>query len=111
MTMDKSLISEAFQAFLTEAPEHATAWMTLVQSLGQASALDSKTSELAFIAVLAALGRTSGIPFHVKSALDKGASRDEVLSAILIGLPAAGHVVTQSLPEALRVLDSCQEEQ
>ena len=105
MTADQSLISEAFQAFASEAPEHAKAWMTLVQSLGAASSLDAKTGELAFIAVLAALGRTSGIPFHVKSALGKGASREEIISAILVGLPAAGHVVTQSLPAALRVLE------
>ena len=106
MTFDNSLISEAFQAFVTEAPEHAKGWMSLVQSLGQASALDPKTSELAYIAVLAALGRTSGIPFHVKSALDKGASREEIISTILVGLPAAGHVVTQSLPPALKILDA-----
>lgn len=106
MTLDKSLISEAFQTFASEAPEHAKAWMTLVQSLGAASSLDAKTGELAFIAVLAALGRTSGIPFHVKSALGKGALREDVISAILVGLPAAGHVVTQSLPAALTVLDS-----
>ena len=109
MTFDNSLISEAFQAFASEAPEHAKAWMTLVQSLGKASSLDTKTGELAYLAVLAALGRTSGIPFHVNSALGKGASRDEVISAILVGLPAAGHVVTQSLPAALKVLDSPQE--
>lgn len=80
--------------------------MTLVQSLGEASSLDTKTSELAFIAVLAALGQTSGIPFHVMSALEKGSSREEIISAILVGLPAAGHVVTQSLPAALQVLES-----
>ena len=106
MTFDNSLISDAFKAFASEAPDHAKAWMTLVQSLGSASSLDAKTSELAFIAVLAALGRTSGIPFHVKSALEKGSSREEIISAILVGLPAAGHVVTQSLPAALQVLDS-----
>ena len=105
MSLDKSLISEAFQTFSTEAPEHAKAWMTLVQSLSEASSLDSKARELSFLAVLAALGRTNGIPFHVKSALDKGASRDEIISAILVGLPAAGHIVTQSLPAAIQILD------
>ena len=109
MEFDKSLISEAFQALAAEAPDHAKAWMTLVQSLGKASSLDDKTGELAYIAVLAALGRSSGIPFHVKSALDKGATREDVISAILVGLPAAGHIVTQSLPPALKVLDSVPE--
>ncbi len=106
MAFDKSLISKAFQAFATQAPEHAKAWMTLVQSLGEASSLDAKTGELAYIAVLAALGRTSGIAFHVSSALAKGATREDIISAILTGLPAAGHIVTQSLPPALKILDS-----
>jgi len=46
-----------------------------------------------------------GIPFHVKIAKQVGATREEIISAILIGLPAAGHVVTQSLPVALLAYD------
>lgn len=30
-----------------------------------------------------------------------GATKDEVVSAILVGLPAAGHRVTQSLPAVI----------
>lgn len=36
-------------------------------------------------------------------------SRDEVLGAILVGLPAAGNVVTQVLPTALRAYDGGQD--
>jgi hypothetical protein len=35
-----------------------------------------------------------------------GASREEVVSAILIGLPAAGHGVTQVLPAAIAAYDA-----
>ena len=56
--------------------------------------------------VLAALQQDSGIPFHVKSAKEAGASREEVISAILVGLPAAGHVVTQVLPAAVAAYDA-----
>ena len=63
--MDKSVISNAFQTFITEAPEHANAWMESVQKLDTASKLDKKTGELAYIAVLAAARLESGIPFHV----------------------------------------------
>jgi alkylhydroperoxidase/carboxymuconolactone decarboxylase family protein YurZ len=48
---------------------------------------------------------TSGIPFHVLGAKRAGASRQEVIGAILVGLPAAGHGVTQALPDALAVYD------
>lgn len=105
MSKKESLISNAFQTFLTEAPEYAQAWGTMVQSVGKASALDAKTNALAYLAVLAALQRNSGIPFHVQAAKQAGATRDEVISAILVGLPAAGHVITQALPVALDAYD------
>jgi alkylhydroperoxidase/carboxymuconolactone decarboxylase family protein YurZ len=106
--MDKpqSTISNAFQTFMREAPAQAQVWMTTVQGLDQASALDKKTEELAYLAVLAALRMESGIPFHVLSAKQVGASREEIISAILVGLPAAGHAVTQVLPAALSAYDS-----
>jgi hypothetical protein len=40
----QSLISNAFQAFMREAPQYAQAWSTLVQGLAGASALDKKTA-------------------------------------------------------------------
>ena len=80
--------------------------MQLVQELSEASALDDKTRALAYLAVLAALRLESGVPFHVQHAKECGATRDEVISAILVGLPAAGHVVTQVLPVALETYDS-----
>jgi alkylhydroperoxidase/carboxymuconolactone decarboxylase family protein YurZ len=100
-----TLISNAFQTFMNEAPEHAQAWGIMVQGLAKANALDSKTTALAYLAVLAALKLESGIPFHVQSAKQAGASREEVISAILVGLPAAGHAVTQVLPTAIAAYD------
>ena len=99
------LISPAFQPFMKEAPQHAQAWGTMVQGLSSASALDKKTTALAYLAVLAALRLESGIPFHVQTAKQAGASREEVISAILVGLPAAGNAVTQVLPTAIAVFD------
>jgi alkylhydroperoxidase/carboxymuconolactone decarboxylase family protein YurZ len=72
---------------------------------GRASALDEKTRTLAYLAILAALRLESGMPFHVAHAKEVGASRNEVISAILVGLPAAGNAVTQVLPVALRAYD------
>lgn len=105
MSDTSALVSQAFQTFLSEAPAHAKAWMAAVQGLGQASALDKKTESLAYLAVLAALRLESGVPFHVAAAKGAGASRAEILSAILVGLPAAGHGVTQVLPAAVRAYD------
>lgn len=99
-------VSTSFQAFLAQAPGHAHAWMTAVKGLDEACALDRKTAEIAYIAVLAALRLESGIPFHVRAARDNGVSRQEVISAILVGLPAAGNAVTQVLPSALAAYDA-----
>ena len=106
MTDQPSLVSNAFQTFLSQAPQHAQSWGAMVQGLAQASALDPKTSALAYLAVLAALRLESGVAFHVRVAKQAGATREEVIGAVLVGLPAAGHVVTQVLPAALAAYDS-----
>jgi alkylhydroperoxidase/carboxymuconolactone decarboxylase family protein YurZ len=101
--------SQAFTTFLAEAPAHAKAWMGAVDGLGAASAFDAKTAHLAYVAVLAALRLESGVPFHVRLAKSAGASRAEITSAILVGLPAAGNAVTESLPAALAAYDAAGE--
>ena len=102
-------VSQAFQTFFAEAPAHAKAWMTAVDGLRSASALDEKTAHLAYLAVLAALRLESGVPFHVRLARKAGATRAEVASAILVGLPAAGNAVISSLPAALAAYDAAGE--
>jgi len=106
MSDNPHLLSNAFQTFAHEAPDHAKAWGEMVRALANASALEPKTRDLCYLAVLAALGLESGIPFHVKSAVASGASRQEIISAISVGLPAAGNRVTQALPTAVATLDA-----
>ncbi len=99
-------MSEAFRAFMHEASGQAQAWMGAVRGLDEASALDKKTEELAHLAVLAALRLESGVPLHVQLAKAAGASREEVISAVLVGLPVAGQGVTQVLPTAIATYDA-----
>jgi alkylhydroperoxidase/carboxymuconolactone decarboxylase family protein YurZ len=105
VTEQPQLISNAFQVFMSEAPKHAQAWASAVQGLAGATALDEKTSALAYLAVLAASRMEGGIPFHVLAAKKAGASRAEIISAILIGLPAVGNAVTLCLPKAIASFD------
>jgi len=98
-------VSNAFQVFATEAKDHAQAWNVATGALAHACVLEPKTRHLGYLAVLAALGLESGVPFHVMLAKDAGASRDEVISAILLGLQPAGHRVTACLPAALAAYD------
>lgn len=99
-------ISEAFKMFAAETPEHQQAWMRMIQSLSKANKLDAKTNEIAYLAVLAATKTHSGLPYHVKNAKNHGATREEVASAILIGLPVVGSCVIQALPLALEAFDN-----
>ena len=98
-------VSNAFQTFMAESPEQAKAWMEVVQKLDGASSLDARTEEIAYIAVLAAVRLEGGIPFHVKRAKELGAIREEIKSAVLLGLPAVGNCVISSLPVALKAYD------
>jgi alkylhydroperoxidase/carboxymuconolactone decarboxylase family protein YurZ len=98
-------VSDAFRTFVSEAPEHAKAWLGAVGGLDHVSQLDPKTEKLAYLAVLAAMRLTSGIAFHVHEAKQAGASRPEVIGAVLVGLPAAGNGVIESLPVALEAFD------
>jgi alkylhydroperoxidase/carboxymuconolactone decarboxylase family protein YurZ len=106
MNDQSTSVSKAFQVFMADAPRHAQAWGGMVQGLASASALDGKTAALAYLAVLAALRLESGVPFHVRQAKQQGASRDEIISAILVGLPVAGLGVTQVLPAAIVAFDA-----
>lgn len=98
-------VSNGFACFMKEAPEQAKAWMEAVKKLDGASALDSRTEEIAYIAVLAAVGLSSGIPFHVKHAKELGVTRDEIKSAVLLSLPAVGNKAIGALSIALEAYD------
>lgn len=100
-----ALTSTAFRTFMTQAPDHGQAWTDVVRGLDTACALDRKTKHLSYLAVLAALRLIDGLAFHVALAKEAGATRQEVVSAVLIGLPAAGNAVVQALPAALAAFD------
>jgi alkylhydroperoxidase/carboxymuconolactone decarboxylase family protein YurZ len=103
---DTSMVSNAFKTFMKEAPAYQKIWMETAQQLDSVSKLDKKTGELAYIAVLAAARLEGGLPFHVLHAKSLGATRDEIIGAVLVGLPAVGNVVIQVLPVAINAYDS-----
>ena len=98
-------VTNSFSLFMTETPEVGKAYMDMIMKQSEASALDRKTHELAYISVLAAIRMTGGLNFHVKSAKELGASRDEVKSAVLVGLPVAGITLVDALETALSAYD------
>ncbi|WP_438434699.1 carboxymuconolactone decarboxylase family protein [Gorillibacterium sp. sgz500922] len=99
-------VSNSFKCFMEEGKEFTASWSQMLEGFEGASALDEKTKALAYLSVLAVAKLESGIPFHTKLAKQAGATREEVKSAILIGLPAVGQCVIQSLPVALGAYDA-----
>ena len=101
-------VTNSFSLFMTENPETGKAYMDMVMTQSKVSALDKKTHELAYLSVLAAVRMTGGLDFHVKSAKELGASREEVKSAVLVGLPVAGITLVDALEVALKAYDDAQ---
>ena len=96
---------DALHAFVHQTPAHAEAWLESAHRLEHAAALEPRTFHLSYLAVSAALGLEGEIPLHVELAHEAGASREEIASAVLVGLPAAGNRVIRSLPIALAAFD------
>ena len=98
-------MAQGFELFMEEAPEVAKAYGGMVMQVAKSSALDQKTQELAYLAVLSAVGMTGGLGFHVTSLKKLGATREEVRSAVLVGLPAVGMAAVESLAPVLEAYD------
>jgi AhpD family alkylhydroperoxidase len=64
------------------APEVMKAFSALAQSALGEGALDGKTKELIAIAVSVAARCDDCIGFHVKAAVDRGATREEILETL-----------------------------
>lgn len=64
------------------APEVMKAFAGLAQSALAPKALDTKTKELIALAIGVAVRCDDCIAFHVKAAIDQGASREEVLETL-----------------------------
>lgn len=99
-------MGNGFKAFLKEAGMSAKAYMDMTMKNAESSSLDEKTQELAYIAVLAATGKGGGLPFHVAHAKELGATREEVKSAVLVGLPTVGMTVIEVFDIALNSYDA-----
>lgn len=98
--------SESFGVFMRESGELGKAFQEMNNALYKESALDPKTQELVFLSALAAVRHINSMTFHVQAAKKNGATREEVVSAVLTGLPLAGLQCTEALPAALEVYDN-----
>jgi AhpD family alkylhydroperoxidase len=91
------------ELFRKEAPEVAEAFNGLIMSLVALKGLDQKTKQLIYIAMKASMGDNMAVKAHIPMARAAGATREEVVDAILMTLTVSGiRGVVQCLPEAVR---------
>jgi AhpD family alkylhydroperoxidase len=64
------------------APEVMKGFSAIAQASLKANALDTKTKELVALAICVAIRCDDCIGFHVKAAVDQGATREEILETL-----------------------------
>jgi alkylhydroperoxidase/carboxymuconolactone decarboxylase family protein YurZ len=98
MTMQQN----PMEIFRQEAPDVARAFDGLIQSIVATKGLDQKTKQLIYIAMKASMGDQTAVKFHVPMAKAAGATKEEVVDAILMTLTVSGvRGVVTCLPEAV----------
>lgn len=75
-------LSTDLRALRAAAPDVMKAFGALAQSASAPGALDAKTKELVAIGISVAARCDDCIAFHVKGAIEHGASREEVLETL-----------------------------
>ncbi|MDD1728399.1 MAG: carboxymuconolactone decarboxylase family protein [Methanospirillum sp.] len=95
------------ELFQQEAPDVAAAFNNLIKAVAGSKGLDGKTKQLIYIAMKASAGDEAALRAHIPMARQMGATREEVMDAILMTLTVSGiRGVVTCLPEAIRQFDT-----
>jgi len=91
------------EVFQKEAPEVADAFNGLIRSIVASKGIDEKTKQLIYIAIKASMGDEMAVKAHVPMAKAAGATKAEVVDAILMTLTVSGiRGVVTCLPGAVK---------
>lgn len=94
------------QNIIKEAPGIAKGFRTLTESIDEFSSVDLKTKELILLGIFTANRALRGIDTHVRLALEYGANKNEIISAIMYAMPIVGIAsVTLCLEKALEIIE------
>jgi len=101
--MDKN----PYKIFQEEFPELAARFNDLIEVQRSLQGMDSKTKQLVNIAIQTANRNPKGVEMHSIMAKKVGASREEILGAVIMNLHLSGLVtVLDCLPAALKGLNA-----
>jgi AhpD family alkylhydroperoxidase len=103
---------DPFQPFHQEFPALAERFDALVDAQIEVEGLDRKTKQLINIAIQTANGFVHGLSWHAAMAVRHGASRAEVLGAVVLTLHQSGFgPVLEALPEVVRGVEMAEHDE
>ena len=104
--MGEFMTQNPFDLFQKECPELTAKYNELVDVQRSLKGLDNKTKQLINIAIQTAIKNPRGVKFHAMMAKGQGATREEVIGAVVMNLHLSGlAVVLDSLPAAIEGFD------
>lgn len=91
-----------YEIFQRECPEVAACFGDLIEAQKRLKGLDAKTKQLINIAIQTANRNPKGVQMHSLMAKNEGATRDEIIGAVVLNLHHSGFAkVLECLPAAL----------
>jgi alkylhydroperoxidase/carboxymuconolactone decarboxylase family protein YurZ len=104
---EKMVKFRAMEIFNQEAPDVAKAFNGLIQAISNSKGLDAKTKQLIYVAIKASNADQAALSFHVPMAKELGATKAEVVDAILMTLTVSGIAgVASCLPGAIACFEA-----
>ncbi len=92
----------SFEHFAKDFPELASTYLELVEAQRSLNGLDAKTRQLINIGIQTANRNLRGVKYHAFMAKKAGATREEVMGAVVLNLHLRGvGVVLDTLPVAI----------
>jgi len=91
-----------YELFQKECPDVAARFNDLVEAQKALRGLDSKTKQLINIAIQTANRNPTGVQMHAMMAKNEGATREEIVDAVVLNLHHSGLAsVMECLPAAI----------
>jgi AhpD family alkylhydroperoxidase len=91
-----------YELFQKECPEVAARFNGLIEAQKSLEGIDAKTKQLINIAIQTANRNQRGVQMHAMMAKNEGATREEIVGAVVLNLHHSGFAsVLERLPAAL----------
>jgi AhpD family alkylhydroperoxidase len=98
----KSTNQNPYEIFQKECPEVAARFNDLIEAQKALKGIDAKTKQLINIAIQTANRNLRGVQMHAKMAKSEGATREEIIAAVVLNLHHSGFAnVLECLPAAI----------